>query len=100
MSTKGLASLRKWKKCQRRVANAVMRAAKAGKHPRSAELRAAANSLASLACSKGKKMKKTTRKGVRRSKRTPAFTPHIPDFARQHAHRPPPPSAYDDNWGY
>lgn len=78
----GLSSLRKWQKCQRGVAKKVLRAAGGMKGPNAAELKRAANALASIACSK-KKVK--AKKGVRRSTRASARS-HAPwappDFAR------------------
>lgn len=106
--SKGLDSLRRWKKCQRRVASAVMRAAKAGKHPRSAELKRAANAIASVACSKGaakaktkmRKMRKMSKSRPDRAWSTRDWDP--PDFSRNLLTRTPEraPSAYDDTWGY
>lgn len=65
---KALASLRKWKKCQRRVANSVLRAAKAGKAnaAKKSQLKAAANAFASVACSKGVKKTRRSKRGSKR----------------------------------
>ncbi|TAL42404.1 MAG: hypothetical protein EPN91_08475 [Salinibacterium sp.] len=121
--SKGLASLKRWKKCQRRVATKALKAVNYHvSRPNASAMKAAANALASAACSKGtkgtkgkKRSSKRTqwpwRKGdsssasryerkQRNSKRAKAYDKRFepPDFARQFA--PSPPSAYDDNWGY
>ena len=88
---KGLASLKRWKKCQRRVAKSVLRAVPKAKRD---SLRGAANKLAALACSKGLKRTKKSRagRGMRSSvvrTRGKRFSP--PDFAVQLPYRPPEP---------
>lgn len=82
----GLSSLRRWQKCQRNVAKKVLRAAgRPASTAKHAELKRAANALASIACSKG-----TKKSSKRRGKRSKPFVP--PDFSRQLAppHYEPP----------
>lgn len=90
----GLSALRKWKKCQRKVADAVLRAVPKAKRP---ELKSAANALARDACSKGSRGTAKLRKRTRKSKYQPPKS--MPDFSRNLLTRTPH-SPYEDNWGY
>ena len=90
--SKGLASLRRWQKCQRRVAGVALKAAlratpKALRGEKKSELSRAANVLASVACSKSSGRKQGRR--IPRSMRT-----HMESIPRRHRGKGTPGPSY------